>query len=102
MTHPHAEQWGQLPGLVNDGWFFTRVKLSENVGPLSFLRPSGSEYRSLEKESKKERKKSKAENKAKDKEPKEKKRKKSKAENKPKPKPKPKPETDGLLESAEL
>ena len=54
MSHPHADAWLKLPGLVSDGWRVSRVAASEKFG-LSFLKPAdgdrgGSDYKSLDKE----------------------------------------------------
>ena len=38
-THPHIHLWREVPGLVADGIYFTRVKLSSNVEFLAFLAP---------------------------------------------------------------
>lgn len=36
-SHPHIEYWRQVPGLVSDGIYFSRVTASSNVGFLGFL-----------------------------------------------------------------
>jgi hypothetical protein len=38
-THPHIELWRQVPGLVSDGIYFSRVTAASNVGFLGFLAP---------------------------------------------------------------
>jgi hypothetical protein len=37
--HPHIHHWRQVPGLVSDGIYFSRVKLATNVEFLAFLAP---------------------------------------------------------------
>ena len=108
VTHPHADAWSKLPGLISDGWFYTRVKAAENG--LAFLAPVGSEYKSVDMESKKasaktdrasdkhaERSLLRSEKKEKKGEKKERKEKKEKKEKKRKPKPK--ASGDALLSS---
>jgi hypothetical protein len=38
---PQYEQWSQLPALVADGVWFTRVTLSQNIGACACVAPSG-------------------------------------------------------------
>jgi hypothetical protein len=37
---PQYEQWSQLPGLVAEGWWFTRVTLSRHFGLCACIAPS--------------------------------------------------------------
>eukprot|EP01043_Picozoa_sp_COSAG02_P073705 COSAG02_NODE_14442_length_1271_cov_65.087884_1_plen_337_part_00 len=37
--HPHIHHWREVPGLVSDGIYFSRVKLATNVEFLAFLAP---------------------------------------------------------------
>ena len=39
-AHPHVHHWQQLPGLVADGVYVTRLQLSTHITALSFLAPS--------------------------------------------------------------
>lgn len=52
-SHPHIEYWRQVPGLVSDGIYFSRVKLSSSAGFLAFLAPTdqlgtGSSYTEID------------------------------------------------------
>jgi hypothetical protein len=42
-VHPHTELWKKLPPLVSEGWFFTRLSLSERFEFLRFLDPVGND-----------------------------------------------------------
>lgn len=39
--HPHIHHWREVPGLVSDGIYFSRVTLATNVEFLAFLAPEG-------------------------------------------------------------